>query len=120
MASKTNDVAGDGTTTATVLTRFLFSEGCKSVEAGMNPMDVRRGINKVGPRVGVLLPVRLLCPYQVFGVFVRSHGYKPPHFFMLQAVEAVVESLQSRTKVVESKEEIEQVATISGTMAGVC
>merc|ERR1712164_70311 len=41
----TNDVAGDGTTTATVLARSIFSEGCKSVAAGMNPMDLRRGIN---------------------------------------------------------------------------
>ncbi len=37
--------AGDGTTTATVLTRAIFAEGCKSVAAGMNPMDLRRGIN---------------------------------------------------------------------------
>jgi chaperonin GroEL len=44
VASATNDVAGDGTTTATVLTRAIFSEGCKSVAAGMNPMDLRRGI----------------------------------------------------------------------------
>jgi len=44
VASKTNDVAGDGTTTATVLTRAIFSEGCKAVAAGMNPMDLRRGI----------------------------------------------------------------------------
>lgn len=45
MASATNDVAGDGTTTATVLTRAILVEGCKSVAAGMNPMDLRRGIN---------------------------------------------------------------------------
>lgn len=45
MASKTNDEAGDGTTTSTVLARALFREGCKSVAAGMNPMDLRRGIN---------------------------------------------------------------------------
>jgi len=44
VATSTNDVAGDGTTTATVLTRAIFSEGCKSVAAGMNPMDLRRGI----------------------------------------------------------------------------
>ena len=43
VASKTNDAAGDGTTTATVLTRAIFSEGCKSVAAGMNPMDLKRG-----------------------------------------------------------------------------
>jgi chaperonin GroEL len=45
VATSTNDVAGDGTTTATVLTRAIFSEGCKSVAAGMNPMDLRRGIH---------------------------------------------------------------------------
>merc|ERR1712087_112646 len=46
VASKTNDVAGDGTTTATVLARAIFIEGCKSVAAGMNPMDIKRGIDK--------------------------------------------------------------------------
>ena len=45
MAQKTNDEAGDGTTTATILARSIFKEGCKSVAAGMNPMDLRRGIN---------------------------------------------------------------------------
>jgi len=45
VSTKTNDVAGDGTTTATVLARAIFREGCKSVAAGMNPMDLRRGIN---------------------------------------------------------------------------
>jgi len=45
VANKTNDAAGDGTTTATILTRAIFSEGCKRVAGGMNPMDLRRGIN---------------------------------------------------------------------------
>jgi len=45
VASKTNDVAGDGTTTATVLARAIFREGCKAVAAGMNPMDVKRGMD---------------------------------------------------------------------------
>ncbi|EGR31531.1 hypothetical protein IMG5_107510 [Ichthyophthirius multifiliis] len=45
VAQKTNDEAGDGTTTATILARAIFKEGCKSVAAGMNPMDLRRGIN---------------------------------------------------------------------------
>jgi len=45
VASKTNDIAGDGTTTATVLTRAIFAEGCKAVAAGMNPMDLKRGID---------------------------------------------------------------------------
>ncbi|KAB2057069.1 hypothetical protein ES319_A11G145300v1 [Gossypium barbadense] len=44
VANATNDVAGDGTTCATVLTRAIFVEGCKSVAAGMNAMDLRRGI----------------------------------------------------------------------------
>ena len=44
VASKTNDIAGDGTTTATVLARAIYSEGCKAVAAGMNPLDLRRGI----------------------------------------------------------------------------
>lgn len=44
VASQANDKAGDGTTTATILARAIFKEGCKSVAAGMNPMDLRRGI----------------------------------------------------------------------------
>merc|ERR1719353_2158389 len=51
VASSTNDVAGDGTTTATVLTRAILAEGLKSVAAGMNPMDLRRGIQKGVERV---------------------------------------------------------------------
>ena len=46
VASKTNDVAGDGTTTATVLAQAIVVEGLKSVAAGMNPMDLKRGIEK--------------------------------------------------------------------------
>ncbi len=46
VASKTNDVAGDGTTTATVLAQAIVREGLKSVAAGMNPMDLKRGIDK--------------------------------------------------------------------------
>ncbi len=46
VASKTNDIAGDGTTTATVLARAIVREGSKSVAAGMNPMDLKRGIEK--------------------------------------------------------------------------
>src|SRR4029078_7568317 len=43
VASKTNDTAGDGTTTATVLAQAIVREGAKSVAAGMNPMDLKRG-----------------------------------------------------------------------------
>ncbi|MDP8034238.1 chaperonin GroEL [Pasteurella atlantica] len=46
VASKANDEAGDGTTTATVLAQSIISEGLKSVAAGMNPMDLKRGIDK--------------------------------------------------------------------------
>ena len=45
VASKTNDIAGDGTTTATVLAQAIVREGMKSVSAGMNPMDLKRGID---------------------------------------------------------------------------
>lgn len=47
-----------GTTTATVLTRAIFSEGCKSVAAGMNPMDLRRGINLAVEKVVDILKSR--------------------------------------------------------------
>ena len=46
VAAKTNDVAGDGTTTATVLAWSITKEGMKSVAAGVNPMGIRRGIDK--------------------------------------------------------------------------
>ncbi|AVH14693.1 molecular chaperone GroEL [Acinetobacter indicus] len=45
VSSKTNDIAGDGTTTATVLAQAILNEGIKSVTAGMNPMDLKRGID---------------------------------------------------------------------------
>jgi chaperonin GroEL len=46
VASKTNDVAGDGTTTATVLAQSIITTGLKNVTAGANPMDLKRGIDK--------------------------------------------------------------------------
>src|SRR5512134_3479658 len=46
VASKTSDVAGDGTTTATVLAQALFREGSRLVAAGHDPMDIKRGIDK--------------------------------------------------------------------------
>lgn len=75
VASKTADVAGDGTTTATVLAQAIFREGNKYVTAGANPMELKRGIDK--------------------------------------AVAVVVEEIHKAAKKVESKKEIEQVATIS-------
>ena len=75
VATKTSDLAGDGTTTATVLAQAIVREGAKAVAAGMNPMDLRRGID--------------------------------------MAVMAVVEEIQSRSKPVETNEQIAQVGTIS-------
>lgn len=75
VATKTNDVAGDGTTTATLLAQALVREGLKNVAAGANPMDMRRGIE--------------------------------------QATEAVVQALKKNSKAINTRGEIEQVATIS-------
>ena len=76
VATRTNDVAGDGTTTATVLAQAIVREGLRNVAAGANPMDLKRGIE--------------------------------------QALETVKASLQSMAKPVAGKEQIAQVATISG------
>jgi hypothetical protein len=51
VASRTNDEAGDGTTTATVLAQAIVKEGMKSVAAGMNPMDLKRGIDMATAKV---------------------------------------------------------------------
>jgi len=75
VASKTNDVAGDGTTTAIVLAEAIFKEGLKNITAGANPMHIKRGIDK--------------------------------------AVSRVVEYIKKRSKQVKTKDEIEQIATIS-------
>ncbi len=75
VASKTNDVAGDGTTTATVLAQAIVREGLKNVAAGSNPLAIKRGIDK--------------------------------------AVEAAVAHIKSASTPVETKEEIQKVATNS-------
>ena len=62
VASKTNDVAGDGTTTATVLAQSIVAEGMKYVTAGMNPTDLKRGIDKaVAALVGELKNIAKSC-----------------------------------------------------------
>ena len=58
VASKTNDIAGDGTTTATVLAQAIVREGMKSVSAGMNPMDLKRGIDLAVEKVVADLKAR--------------------------------------------------------------
>src|SRR3990172_6644365 len=75
VASKTADIAGDGTTTATVLAQAIFREGNKYVTAGANPTELKRGIDK--------------------------------------AVAVVVEEIKKNERPVNSKKEIEQVATIT-------
>ena len=55
VASKTNDVAGDGTTTATVLAQAVIKNGLKAIAAGMNPMDLKRGIDKASRAAVVAL-----------------------------------------------------------------
>uniref|UniRef100_A0ACD5U138 Uncharacterized protein n=1 Tax=Avena sativa TaxID=4498 RepID=A0ACD5U138_AVESA len=75
VADATNKVAGDGTTCATVLTQAILTEGCKAVAAGVNVMDLRKGINK--------------------------------------AISAVTAHLKSKAWMIDSPEEINQVATIS-------
>ena len=51
VAQRTNDTAGDGTTTATILAQAILAEGMKSVAAGMNPMDVKRGVDAAVTKV---------------------------------------------------------------------
>ena len=58
VASKTNDEAGDGTTTATVLAHAIVREGAKAVAAGMNPMDLKRGVDLAVEKVVVKLKER--------------------------------------------------------------
>jgi chaperonin GroEL len=81
VASKTNDVAGDGTTTATVLAEAILDEGMKNVAAGANPMLLKRGIEK--------------------------------------AVEAVVAEIKRIAKPVDTKEAIEDLASIAGNDPGI-
>ncbi|WMC20262.1 MAG: chaperonin GroEL [Enterobacteriaceae bacterium PSpyr] len=62
VASKSNDAAGDGTTTATVLAQSIINEGLKAVAAGMNPMDLKRGIDKaVLAAVNALKEISVSC-----------------------------------------------------------
>src|SRR4029079_19011135 len=62
VASHTSDTAGDGTTTATVLAQAIFREGVKAVSAGMDPMDLKRGLDK-GVIAAVAALAKLAAPY---------------------------------------------------------
>ena len=86
VASKTNDIAGDGTTTATVLAQAIVREGMKSVAAGMNPMDLKRGIDLAV--VKVIEDVKLSLPA---GIFDGKHPRENAD--VVQQVREVVEKL---------------------------
>jgi chaperonin GroEL len=74
VASKTSDVAGDGTTTATVLAQAIYREGLKMVTAGHNPMDLKRGIDR---RRGRRSELKKLSPSQGRGRSPRSARSRP-------------------------------------------
>jgi chaperonin GroEL len=76
VSSKTNDVAGDGTTTATVLAQAIVHEGIKNVAAGANPMVMKRGIQKaVDAAVGALK--RILSPLRAARISPASALSRP-------------------------------------------
>jgi Chaperonin GroEL (HSP60 family) len=77
VASKANDEAGDGTTTATVLAQAIVSEGLKSVAAGMNPMDLKRGIDKAT----IAIVKELKSPVQAMR---RLQGHRPGRHHLRQ------------------------------------
>ena len=73
VASKTSDNAGDGTTTATVLAQAIVREGMKYVAAGMNPMDLKRGIDKA---VVAVIQLAIALGSTVGGLLFDSRGYQ--------------------------------------------
>lgn len=93
VAGKTNDAAGDGTTTATILAWSIFAEGYKSVTTGANPMDLKRGIDAA---VTVLLEslteqTRLVTDFEMLEnvATISANGERPLGKLIARAVEAV-------------------------------
>ena len=79
VASKTNDIAGDGTTTATVLAQAIVREGLKNVAAGANPMDLKRGIDKavstvIAPSLPTLAKASAISPPIVSSLFAETEA----------------------------------------------
>src|SRR5204863_71838 len=80
VASKTSDVAGDGTTTATVLAQAIYREGIKSVTAGMNPMEIKSGIDRAveevveGEALATLVVNKLRGTLKVAAVKAPGYG----------------------------------------------
>ena len=77
VASKTGDQAGDGTTTATVLTQAIVSVGLKNVTAGANPMDLKRGMDKAVSAI-VANITRCLCPPEISAIRLESTSRSKP------------------------------------------
>ncbi len=93
VASKQNDIAGDGTTTATVLAQAIIREGVKAVAAGMNPMDLRRGIEKAVSAVVEDLksrakPVKTNAEIEQVGM-ISSNGDKEIAEYIAKAMDKV-------------------------------
>jgi len=95
VASQTSDIAGDGTTTATVLAQSIVREGLKSVAAGMNPMDLKRGIDKaVTAATAELATMSKPCndAKSIAQVGTFDRGYLSPYFINNQdAMQAELE-----------------------------
>jgi chaperonin GroEL len=93
VASKTSDLVGDGTTTATVLVQAIVREGCKAVAAGMNPMDLKRGVDVAAQAVGQALGSRskkIKTNEQIAQVgTISSNGDREIGDFLAQAMEKV-------------------------------
>ena len=93
VANKTNDRAGDGTTTATVLARAIVKEGIKSVEAGMNPMDLKRGIDLATEQVVDYLKTnakKITSNLEIEQVgTISANGDKEIGKFLAEAIEKV-------------------------------
>jgi len=75
VSSKTSDVAGDGTTTATVLAQAIFREGLRNVTAGANPMDLKRGIDKAV--VSAVKTIQELNPLRVAKTLPKWQPFRP-------------------------------------------
>src|SRR5207248_1460677 len=93
VAQKTNDMAGDGTTTATVLAASIVREGAKSVAAGMNPMDLKRGIDIAVAAVVKDIEKRSKMVAGLGDVYILLHEKKLSALqAMLPVLEAIVQS----------------------------
>ena len=124
VASKTSDTAGDGTTTATVLAQAIFREGIKSVTAGMNPMSLKRGIDKAVAEVvysiqkmskpveGELTAIDADVGEVVDDIKKMSEPVEGESIAVDAAVAEVVDDIKKVSKPVEG-ESIAQIGTIS-------